>query len=97
MFPKVLESSASYSPQVILGKDGEAAVRWLATSFLGDKLAQVRFEQTERKGLVVLPPRRMIATIAFDFAPGKVADAAINVTPLGFVVTSYRVDQEAGQ
>jgi type IV secretion system protein VirB8 len=85
------------SPQVLLGKDGEATVRWLATSFLGDKLAQVRFEQTERKGLVALPPRRMIATIAFEFAPGKVADAAINVNPLGFVVTSYRVDQEAGQ
>lgn len=82
------------SPQVLLGKDGEATVRWLATSFLSDKLAQVRFEQVERKGLIALPPKRMIATIAYDFAPGDVADSAVNVNPLGFVVTSYRVDQE---
>lgn len=94
LYAAEFRGSNPMSPQVLLGKDGEATVRWLGTSFLSNRLAQVRFEQAERKGLIALPPRRLIATIAYDFAPGAVADAAININPLGFVVTSYRVDQE---
>ncbi|KPF78365.1 hypothetical protein IP88_04195 [alpha proteobacterium AAP81b] len=94
LYAAEFRGSNPMSPQVLLGKDGEATVRWLGTSFLSDRLAQVRFEQVERKGLIALPPRRLIATIAYDFAPGAVADAAININPLGFVVTSYRADQE---
>jgi type IV secretion system protein VirB8 len=85
------------SPQVILGKDGAAAVRWVSTSMLGPKLAQVRFTQQERKGDTLLPVKRMIATIAFDYAPGQVSSSAMNVNPLGFIVTSYRADHENTQ
>ena len=85
------------SPQVILGKDGAAAVRWVSTSMLGPKVAQVRFTQQERKGDTLLPVKRMIATIAFDYAPGQVSSSAMNVNPLGFIVTSYRADQENTQ
>lgn len=94
LYAAEFRGSNPLSPQVLLGKDGEATVRWIGTSFLSDRLAQVRFEQIERKGLIALPPRRLIATIAYDFAPGAVADSAININPLGFVVTSYRADQE---
>ncbi|MBP2300915.1 virB8 family protein [Azospirillum picis] len=83
------------SPQVMLGRDGTASVRWLSTSFLGPKLAQLRFVQSERKGDGAMAVRRMLATIGFDFAPGSLSATAINVNPLGFVVTSYRVDEEA--
>ena len=83
------------SPQVVLGRDGTATLRWISTSFLGPKLAQVRFVQHERKGDVALPVRRMVATIGFDVVPGQVSASAINVNPLGFVVTSYRADVEA--
>ena len=38
------------SPQVVLGRDGTATLRWVETAFLGPKLAQVRFELRERKG-----------------------------------------------
>ena len=85
------------SPQVVLGKDGSASVRFLSTSLLGPKLAQVRFIQQERKGDTMLPPKRMVATIAFDFAPGQVSATALNVNPLGFIVTSYRADAENAQ
>ncbi|UZO95025.1 Channel protein VirB8 (plasmid) [Roseomonas mucosa] len=85
------------SPQVILGRDGTASVRWVSTSMLGPKLAQVRFVQLERKGDTALPPKRMIATIAFDYSPGQLSSSALNVNPLGFVVTSYRADQESTQ
>lgn len=85
------------SPQVQLGKDGSATVRWVSTSFLGPKLAQVRFVQLGSKAGAELPPQRMVATIAFDFAPGQLSSSAMNVNPLGFIVTSYRADVEAGQ
>lgn len=85
------------SPQVVLGRDGSASLRWVSTSFLGPKLAQVRFVQIERKGDSLLPPKRMVATIGFDFSPGEVSSSAINVNPLGFIVTSYRADREVAQ
>jgi type IV secretion system protein VirB8 len=85
------------SPQVVLGRDGMATLRWVGTTFLGPKLAQVRFEQRERKGDTPLPPKHMVATIGFDFAPGEVSSSAINVNPRGFIVTSYRADMEVTQ
>lgn len=85
------------SPQVLLGRDGSASVRWISTSMLGPKLAQIRFVQQESKAGTALPPKRMIATIAFDYSPGQLTSSALNVNPLGFVVTSYRADQESTQ
>ncbi|KND61523.1 Inner membrane protein forms channel for type IV secretion of T-DNA complex, VirB8 [Candidatus Burkholderia verschuerenii] len=85
------------SPQVLLGQDGTATVRWVSTSFLGPKLAQVRFMQFVSKAVAPLPAQRMVATIAFDFAPGQLSSSAINVNPLSFIVTSYRADMEAWQ
>jgi type IV secretion system protein VirB8 len=83
------------SPPARLGPDGTAVLRWVSTAFLGPKLAQVRFVQRERQGDADLPPRRMVATIGFDFAAGSLSGSAINVNPLGFLVTSYHADQEA--
>lgn len=85
------------SPQVQLGRDGSASVRWVSTSLLAPRLAQVRFAQLERKGGVQLPEKRMVATIAFTFSPAELPSAALNVNPLGFVVTSYRADTESTQ
>ena len=89
--------SNSESPQMLLGRDGTASLRWVSTSFLGPKLAQVRFVQIEKKSDVLLPQKRMVATIGFDFAAGQVSSSTMNVNPLGFVVTSYRADMEAPQ
>lgn len=85
------------SPQVVLGREGSASVRWVSTAMLGPKLAQVRFVQRERRGGVDLPEKRMVATIAFDFSKDRLSASALNVNPLGFVVTSYRAEQEFTQ
>ena len=85
------------SPQVVLGRTGLAALSWVSTSFIGPKLAQVRYILAERKGDLLLPKRNMVATIAFDFSTGPISGSAINVNPRGFLVTSYRVDQENAQ
>lgn len=83
------------SPQVVLGRAGTSTVSWVSTSFLGPKLAQVRYVQQDRKGDQLLPARRMVATIAFDFARGSTNGSAVNVNPDGFLVTSYHADMEA--
>lgn len=85
------------SPQVLLGRNGIATVSWVSTAFLGPKLAQVRFVQQERKGDQLFTPKRMVATIGFDFAHGAVTGSSINVNPDGFLVTSFHVDQENPQ
>ena len=93
-YAEAFKGSNPSSPQNTLGHDGTASVRWLSTSFLGPRLAQVRFLQVERKGDQPLPTKRLVATIAFDFAPGALKASALNVNPLGFLVTRYRVDPE---
>lgn len=85
------------SPQVRLGPNGVASVRWVSTAFLENKLAQVRFVVTETKDGVVSPPRAMVATIGFDFTEGKKSAEELNSNPLGFTVASYHADAEAGQ
>ena len=82
------------SPQVLLGAGGWASVRWVSTSFLGDRLAQLRFVQSERTRDGASSARHLVATIGFEFAPGTLSASALNVNPLGFLVTSYRVDEE---
>ena len=82
------------SPQVVLGRDGTASLRWVSTTFLSPMLAQVRFVQAERKRETALPDKHTVATIGFRFAPGELTASAINVNPLGFIVTSYRADTE---
>ena len=91
------KGSNPQSPQVLLGRSGMAVVNWVSTSFLGPKLAQVRFIQQERKGDALLAVKHMVATIGFDFARGAISGSAINVNPDGFLVTSFHVDQENAQ
>lgn len=91
------QGSIPNSPQVMLGRDKSASLRWVSTSFLAPKLAQVRFAQVERKGDTTLPQKHMVAAVSFDYASGKTSASAINVNPLGFIVTSYRVDIEVTQ
>lgn len=96
-YAATFKGSNPNSPQVLLGRDGTASLRWVSTSLLAPRLAQIRFAQLERKGGVQLPEKRMVATIAFNFSPADLPSAALNVNPLGFVVTSYRADTESTQ
>lgn len=91
------KGSNPQSPQVILGHNGQAALSWVSTSFIGPKLAQVRYVLSERKGDLLLPKKNMVATIGFDFSRGPIGGSAININPRGFLVTSFRADQENAQ
>ena len=96
-YAEAFKGTNPQSPQNLLGRDGTATIRWISTSFLGPKLAQLRFVTQASKAGVDLPPQRMVATVAFDRVPGQVGAKAMNVNPLGILVTSYRTDMEAPQ
>lgn len=96
-FAERVKGSNPLSPQVVLGRAGQATLSWVSTTFIGPRLAQVRYTQIERKGDNVLPRKNMVATVAFDFAKGPLRGGAINVNPRGFLVTNYHVDREDGQ
>ena len=85
------------SPQVVLGRAGYATLNWVSTAFIGPKLAQVRYVLSERKGDLLLPKKSMVATISFEFTTAPLTGFALNVNPRGFLVTSFRVDQENAQ
>jgi type IV secretion system protein VirB8 len=96
-YAAIFKGTNPNSPQVLLGSDGAATVRWVSTSFLGPQLAQIRFIQSASKGGHALPSQRMVATLQFEVAPGELTSSQINVNPLGIIVTSYRADTESTQ
>jgi len=89
------------SPQVVLGTGGGATLRWVSTSFMNDKLAQVRFVKTTTRDGRVISEQPMVATVGFDFLADKerkkLKSSDFNVNPNGWVVTSYHADLETGQ
>ncbi|HEZ0680627.1 type VI secretion protein [Neisseria meningitidis] len=85
------------APHKILRDQYKVIVKVNAISFLGNDVAQIRFEkQTIPTNSVnqPLPPQRFIATVSYAYKnePQEEKDRLIN--PLGFQMTSYRVDPE---
>ncbi|MCL2635132.1 MAG: type IV secretion system protein [Betaproteobacteria bacterium] len=86
------------APHRILKNQAKVVVRNPSVSFIGD-LAQVRFEKyvintTGDLATQQGESHKWIATIAFHYANPPMTDAERLVNPLGFEVTSYRVDPE---
>lgn len=95
-FSKLYQDNAN-APHKILRDTAKVIVKVKAISFVG-KMAQIRFD----KVMVSLgtdkttsEPQRYIATVSYEYknAPMKDEDRLIN--PLGFQITSYRVDKES--
>ncbi len=86
------------APHLVLKDQFKVIVKVNAISFVGE-MAQIRFEKhiiPLAAGNPTKPaPQKMIATVAFEYLnkPLKETDRLIN--PLGFQITSYRVDPEA--
>lgn len=87
------------APYKILKDSFRVNVRILGISFIG-KVAQVRFEKIMIAlggDKNVIPPQRYIATIGYEYKNAPMADEDRLINPLGFQVSSYRVDKEAVQ
>ena len=84
------------APHTILKDKFRINVRVNALAFVGN-MAQVRFEKIMIAlggDKNVLPPQRYIATIAYQYKNAPMDEKDRLVNPLGFSVTSYRVDRE---
>ncbi len=94
---KVNINNKAVSPLYILKKDKKLMVRILSISFI-DEVAQVRFIKYVKNanGSVASEYRETawIATITYDYQHDVNKEAERFVNPLGFQVTSYRVDAE---
>ena len=86
--------SDSYPPERY-GREVRITVRIRSISVLGDNTAQVRFvRRLERSGKNAIE-RDFVATVGFEFRPRTERNLQqVWENPLGFTVTSYRVDAE---
>lgn len=95
-FAKIYHDNPA-APHKVLKDTMKVVSQINAITFIG-KTAQVRFE----KRMIPLtgdtsqqiPPQRLIATIGYEYTSTPMSEADRRVNPLGFVVTSYRVDPE---
>lgn len=85
------------SPQVLYGQAGEAQVDIRAIAFVSESssggVANVRFHRVVRLGQQATESD-WIATVAYTYTKAPMAEADRLRNPLGFQVTSYRVDPE---
>ena len=86
--------SESYPPDIYTARSRLLA-KVISITLLTDKTAQVRFRKTlETEGEKPVE-RDFVATVGFEFQPKVERNLqAVWNNPLGFVVTSYRVDAE---
>lgn len=80
-------------------KNGEnVGVRVNNVTFIGDRVAQVRFTKTVRSaGVLADQASQWVATINFRFINKPETEADRLYNPLGFQVVSYRADPEIGK
>lgn len=76
-------------------RDGVREIDVRSVVLLGDKLGQVRYTATLQRSGATVERQHFLATLGFDYvtAPLELPQRLRN--PLGFVVSSYRVDQES--
>ena len=86
---------ADQYPPAIYGEDSLIKVKVRSVAILNDATAQVRFTRTlEQPGLQPVV-RAFVATVGFAFQPRVERTLeAVWQNPLGFTVTSYRIDAE---
>jgi len=94
LFHQQIASNNPASPVVLYGSQAKRYVRIKSISFLSDKAAQVRFTALERRGSSPDKVSDWIATLAFDLGGVSSSEEDRLINPLGFVVSSYRIDQE---
>ena len=87
---------ASDHPQVKF-RNATAQVDIVAIAMLSPSQAQVRFLRKVARSEHDVTVTHWIATIDFTYATGAMSGRDRDVNPLGFIVTSYTVDQEGGQ
>ncbi len=88
-------SSAAQYPPAVYGETSLIRVRVRSVTILNDTTAQVRFIRTLEEPGMQPVVRAFVATVGFAFRPRTERTLeAVWKNPLGFTVTSYRIDAE---
>jgi type IV secretion system protein VirB8 len=88
-------SDKQTSPMTIYGSTRSTSMKVRSLQFLeAGAVAQIRFSIFEEGAGAAATPRHRIATLRYGFVPMRLTPEERYVNPLGFVVTSYRVDDE---
>jgi type IV secretion system protein VirB8 len=82
------------SPQRVYGQTVRRLIRVKSISFLNERLAQVRLTATEKTNTGAETESGWVALVGFRFSPAPLSESDRLINPLGFLVTSYRLDQE---
>lgn len=90
---QVYKPNHPQSPQTRFGPSALALVEVRAISFVAPGVANVRFKKTVRRGGQD-EASDWIATVAFAYAKAPMREADRLANPLGFQVSTYRVDAE---
>lgn len=77
-----------------LGNTGTRNIKFESITYLKPQLAQVRLLIEEKSDNLGTTQQHMIATIGFQYIKMNLAAEERYINPLGFRVTSYRLDEE---
>lgn len=89
---------SEFSPLEKLGKNMKMTATINSITFLNETTVQVRFTKTitenSGKSIPSYSPTKWLATISFAFDKNITTERQRLINPLGFIVKSYKVDQE---
>ena len=88
------DPSSPTSPARLYRGGQTVSVKIRSVSFVSDGVGQIRFSKIVEGGGSNAVRSDWLATVQYDFADKPTNDATRFYNPLGFVVTSYRVDSE---
>ena len=93
-FNRSIAQTNPHSPIRIFGQTTQRLIRVKSISFLNDRLAQVRMTATNRNRSGTEATSEWVAIVGFRFGAAPTSESDRLINPLGFYVTSYRLDQE---
>lgn len=98
VYPEFVGQESPNNPQsnaARLGSTGTRTVKFESITYLKPQLAQVRLLIEEKSDNLGYTQQHMIATIGFQYIKMNLTTEERYINPLGFRVTSYRLDEEA--
>jgi type IV secretion system protein VirB8 len=93
-FNRLIMQSNPRSPIRLFGQTSKRAVRVKSISLLNERLAQVRLTVTDKNHSGTEITSEWVAVVGFRYGPAPASESDRLINPLGFYVTSYRLDQE---
>jgi Type IV secretory pathway, component VirB8 len=92
-YQKLWNGKNPNNPSIVLGRKAAIDIKIQSVSFLNDKTASIRFQrELKENGQIRLSHWTAIIDYQYAQKPMQMADRFLN--PLGFQVTSYRVNPE---